>query len=158
MGELGTPPPLSAVGLLNKSEQSAVCYKSISLLLSNGCDHISLAACHISQHLGTFPVGLITLLGSTSASCELKLQSPMPSTRIILLCIASATFYGVIHDQFTARICIEYFTVAHEHVIDTNSPTLLGLYFGFAATWWVGLLATISISNQSHTSSQVGQF
>jgi len=70
----------------------------------------------------------------------------MPSTRIILLCIGSAALYGVIHDQVTARICIEYFTVAHEHVIETQSPTLLGLYFGFAATWWVGAILGILLA------------
>jgi uncharacterized membrane protein YedE/YeeE len=71
---------------------------------------------------------------------------PVPSTRIILLCIASAVLYGLVHDQFTARICIEYFTVAHPHVIDTASPTLIALYWGAAATWWVGALLGIPLA------------
>jgi hypothetical protein len=32
---------------------------------------------------------------------------------IILLSIASAVGYGIVHDQITARICIEYFTIGH---------------------------------------------
>jgi hypothetical protein len=47
--------------------------------------------------------------------------------------------YGVMHDQVTARVCLEYFTIGHPPLIRTSSPTLLALAWGFAATWWVGL-------------------
>jgi hypothetical protein len=70
----------------------------------------------------------------------------VPSTRIILLCIAAAVLYGIIHDQFTARICIEYFTVAHPRILDTTSPTLIALYWGVAATWWVGLMLGVPLA------------
>jgi MYXO-CTERM domain-containing protein len=43
-----------------------------------------------------------------------------------------------IHDQFTARICVEYFTVFHPPVFATTSPTLLALGWGVIATWWMG--------------------
>jgi hypothetical protein len=77
----------------------------------------------------------------------------MPSLRIILLCIAAAVFYGILHDQITARICLEYFTVAHPRIIDTDSPTLLALYWGFAATWWVGALLGIPLAVASRAGS-----
>src|ERR1700753_841449 len=64
----------------------------------------------------------------------------MPSFAIILLCILCAIVYGVIHDQVTARICVEYFTVAHPPVFPTDDPTLLGLGWGIIATWWGGLI------------------
>jgi hypothetical protein len=64
--------------------------------------------------------------------------SPMESLKIVLACIAAAIFYGVVHDQFTARICIEYFTVFHPPVFLTQSPTLLGFGWGALASWWVG--------------------
>ncbi len=70
----------------------------------------------------------------------------MPSTRIILLSIAAAIVYGILHDQVTARICIEYFTLAHPHRIDTTSPTLVAFYWGAAATWWVGALLGIPLA------------
>ena len=57
---------------------------------------------------------------------------------IILLCTAAAITYGIIHDQITARICVEYFTVGHPRIIDSDSPTILGLVWAVAATWWVG--------------------
>lgn len=57
--------------------------------------------------------------------------------QIIFLCILAAVIFGVIHDQITARICIEYFTIGH-HDIGTSNPTIVGLYWGVVATWWVG--------------------
>ena len=64
----------------------------------------------------------------------------MPSIGIVLMCVAAAVVYGVAHDQVTARVCVEYFTVGHPPVFDTDDPTLLGLGWGVLATWWVGLL------------------
>jgi hypothetical protein len=57
---------------------------------------------------------------------------------IVALCTAAAIGYGLVHDQITARICPEYFTIGHPP-IGTDSPTLLGLFWGVVATWWVGV-------------------
>jgi len=62
----------------------------------------------------------------------------MESLKIEFACIAAAILYGIVHDQFTARICVEYFTVFHPPVFATRSPTLLGIGWGIIATWWVG--------------------
>ena len=64
----------------------------------------------------------------------------MQPALIVLLCMATAVLYGVVHDQITARVCVEYFTVGHPPVFDTTDPTLLGLGWGIIATWWVGLI------------------
>ncbi|MBS1910922.1 MAG: hypothetical protein JST22_02940 [Bacteroidetes bacterium] len=63
----------------------------------------------------------------------------MKSLRIILLAISAAVIYGILHDQITARVCVEYFTIGHPIIIPTYSPTILGLFWGIFATWWVGL-------------------
>jgi len=63
----------------------------------------------------------------------------MQSLAIILLSVLAAITYGIIHDQITARICLEYFTIGHPRLIDSDSPTILGLFWGIVATWWVGL-------------------
>jgi hypothetical protein len=47
--------------------------------------------------------------------------------KIVALCIVAAVVYGIVHDQVTARICLEYFTEFHPPVFLTSSPTLLGL-------------------------------
>jgi hypothetical protein len=59
--------------------------------------------------------------------------------RIVGLGLLAAISYGIVHDQITARICVEYFTIGHPTILPTDSPTLLGIEWGIVATWWVGL-------------------
>jgi hypothetical protein len=70
----------------------------------------------------------------------------MESVKIILLCVLSAVAYGIVHDQVTARVCVEYFTVGHPPVFNTEDPTLLGLGWGIIATWWVGLILGVPLT------------
>lgn len=62
----------------------------------------------------------------------------MEFLKIVALCISASVLYGIVHDQITARICVEYFTVFHPPVFATTSPTLLGFGWGVIATWWAG--------------------
>jgi hypothetical protein len=70
----------------------------------------------------------------------------MQTVGIIALCIAAAVTYGVVHDQVTVRVCVEYFTVGHPPIFPTESPTLLGIGWGIVATWWVGLLLGVPLA------------
>lgn len=63
----------------------------------------------------------------------------MERIRIVVLAVLAAIGYGIAHDQVTARICVEYFTIGHPPLVPTTSPTLLALAWGVVATWWVGL-------------------
>ena len=69
----------------------------------------------------------------------------MQSATIIFLSIAAAIVYGIVHDQITARICVEYFTIGHPPIFGTNSPTLLGIGWGVIATWWVGMILGVPL-------------
>jgi hypothetical protein len=60
------------------------------------------------------------------------------AAKIVLLATAAAVAYGVAHDQITARLSLEYFTVAHPPLVDSASPTAIGAAWGVVATWWVG--------------------
>jgi hypothetical protein len=59
--------------------------------------------------------------------------------KIICLCVGFAALYGILHDQVTARVCVEYFTIGHSPIFQTESPTLLALGWGVIATWRAGL-------------------
>ena len=63
----------------------------------------------------------------------------MEFIKIVAFGLFAAVVYGVIHDQVTVRVCLEYFTIGHPPLIRTTSPTLLALAWGVVATWWVGL-------------------
>jgi len=56
---------------------------------------------------------------------------------IILLCVDAAILYGIFHDQVTARLCVEYFTIGHPNIFGTDNPTVLAIAWGIC-TWWVG--------------------
>ena len=74
----------------------------------------------------------------------------MQFAAIVVLCVVAAVVYGGVHDQITARICVEYFTIGHPPVFATQDPTLLGLGWGVIATWWVGLIlgALLALSSR----------
>jgi hypothetical protein len=66
--------------------------------------------------------------------------------KIVGFCILASVVYGVLHDQVTARICVEYFTDFHPIIIDTRDPFVLALVWGVIATWWVGLILGILLA------------
>jgi hypothetical protein len=84
--------------------------------------------------------------GSGCVDFDVLQEIPMQIVGIILTSILSAIIYGIIHDQVTARICVEYFTIGHARLIDSDSPTVLGLFWGVVATWWVGLPVGIGLA------------
>ena len=69
----------------------------------------------------------------------------MQPALIVLLCVGAAIGFGIVHDQITARVCVEYFTIGHPPTFPTDDPTLLGLGWGIIATWWVGLLLSLAL-------------
>lgn len=63
----------------------------------------------------------------------------METLKIVAFSILAAISYGILHDQVTAHVCVEYFTIAHPPIFPTQSPFLLAIGWGIIATWWVGL-------------------
>jgi hypothetical protein len=78
----------------------------------------------------------------------------MQSLKIVAACVVAAILYGIAHDQVTARICVEYFTVFHPPVFHTGSPTLLALGWGVIATWWMGALLGIPLAVAARAGSR----
>jgi hypothetical protein len=69
--------------------------------------------------------------------------------KIVAFCIAAAVCYGVVHDQFTIRICLEYFTVGHVPRFQSLPTTAHAAAWGIVATWWVGLTLGILVGLSS---------
>ncbi|MGB6743087.1 MAG: hypothetical protein WBE38_05455, partial [Terracidiphilus sp.] len=69
-------------------------------------------------------------------------------------CIVAVVVYGIVHDQITARICLEYFTVFHPPVFATQSPTLLAIGWGIIATWWAGAIIGTLLAISSRIGSR----
>ncbi|HXT87202.1 MAG TPA: hypothetical protein VN745_09280 [Verrucomicrobiae bacterium] len=66
--------------------------------------------------------------------------------KIVLLPTCAAIAYGIVMDQITIRVCPEYFTIAHPHILNTGSLTLLALAWGVVATWWAGAIAGVAFA------------
>lgn len=77
----------------------------------------------------------------------------MAALRIILLAVLACVLYGIVHDQITVRICLEYFTVMHPPVFSTTNPTWLAMGWGIIATWWVGVLIGVPLAVVSRAGS-----
>jgi hypothetical protein len=73
---------------------------------------------------------------------------------ILLLSVVMCVVYGIVHDQVTARICVEYFTVFHPPVFQTDDPTLLAIGWGTIATWWVGVFLGIPLATAARLGSR----
>lgn len=78
----------------------------------------------------------------------------MEAFKIVLFSVGAAIVYGIVHDQVTAHICVEYFTVAHPPVFPTESPFWLAVGWGIIATWWVGLILGVLLA----ISSRAGEY
>ena len=63
----------------------------------------------------------------------------MEGAKIVLFSLGAAIAYGILHDQVTAHLCVEYFTIGHPPVFPTRSPFLLARGWGVIATWWLAL-------------------
>jgi hypothetical protein len=75
----------------------------------------------------------------------------MQKAKIILLSIGVAMGYGILHDQITVRVCVEYFSIAHPALFHTTSPTLLALGWGVVATFGVGLVLGVLLARTTQS-------
>lgn len=95
-------------------------------------------------------------MAESQTSHDSKAGAPLAGLRtakIILLSTLAAMVYGVVHDQVTARLCVEYFTIGHPPLFHTTSPTLLGICWGIAATVGIGALLGVVLALVSQSDS-----
>lgn len=52
-----------------------------------------------------------------------------------------ACLLGTCLDLVTANVAVEYFSVHHPKVLQTDNPLILALFWGVAASWWFGAIA-----------------
>ncbi|MCB8933269.1 MAG: hypothetical protein M9921_09685 [Fimbriimonadaceae bacterium] len=63
----------------------------------------------------------------------------MSPVRFLVAVVAATAIFGIALDLVTAHVAVEYFTVHHPHVIDSDSPIAMALIWGVGASWWFGL-------------------
>jgi hypothetical protein len=50
---------------------------------------------------------------------------------------------GIAIDAVTANVAVEYFTVHHPHVVNSDSPWVMAIVWGVGASWWFALIAAL---------------
>jgi len=75
-----------------------------------------------------------------------KLTSQWVERAVFVLQVVAATcLLGIAIDVITANVAVEYFTVHHPHVVDSDSPWVMAVVWGVGASWWFGLIAAVLI-------------
>lgn len=54
---------------------------------------------------------------------------------------------GIGLDLVTANIAVEYFSIHHPKIIDSENPWVLAVCWGIAAAWWFGLIAGLVVAS-----------
>ncbi len=70
--------------------------------------------------------------------------------KITLSTLITELMYGIIHDMITAHLCVEYFTIGHPKIIDSESPVVLAFTWGIVATWWMALPMGLLFASFNH--------
>jgi hypothetical protein len=72
----------------------------------------------------------------------LQTRTPWAEFLIFLVQVVAATCcLGLAIDLVTANVAVEYFTIHHPKVVDSESPWVMALIWGVGASWWFGLIA-----------------
>lgn len=79
----------------------------------------------------------------------------MTFLKTIWATVIISILYGILHDLVTANICVEYFTIGHPKIIQSESPFLLALLWGVIATWWVALPMGLIIALNNELGSRI---
>jgi hypothetical protein len=73
---------------------------------------------------------------------------------IVLGTTLLACVLGIALDLVTANVAVEYFSVYHPHVVDTENPWILALVWGVIASWWAGAIAGIVVATVNYLRAQ----
>jgi hypothetical protein len=69
---------------------------------------------------------------------------------LLLGTIGLACALGISLDLVTANVAVEYFTVHHPRIVNTENPWLLAIVWGVAASWWFGAIAGVVLGILNH--------
>jgi hypothetical protein len=78
----------------------------------------------------------------------------MEFIKIVFATVVASIVYGILHDQVTARVCVEYFTIGHPPIFRTEDPTVLAIGWGLVSTWWVGVLLGLPLAVTARVGSR----
>ena len=70
----------------------------------------------------------------------------MKRTAIVILAVAMAVAFGIVHNLVTVQISAANFTVGHARIVPTNSPVALAIAWGVVTPFVAGLIVGVPLS------------
>ena len=64
---------------------------------------------------------------------------------IVFGSIGLACLLGICLDLVTANVAVEYFTVYHPRLVETERPWILAIIWGIGASWWFGAISGVIV-------------
>ena len=64
--------------------------------------------------------------------------------------IGLACLLGICLDLVTANVAVEYFTVHHPRIVETERPWILAIIWGIGASWWFGAISGAIVGSINH--------
>lgn len=65
----------------------------------------------------------------------------MQAVRFIASVVVLTCLFGIALDLVTAHVWVEYFTLHHPKVVESESPIVMAVVWGVGASWWFGAIA-----------------
>jgi len=75
------------------------------------------------------------------------------SKRFVTIVVGSvglACVLGICLDLVTANVAVEYFSVHHPRIVETESPWVLAIVWGIGASWWFGAISGVIVATVNH--------
>lgn len=69
---------------------------------------------------------------------------------IVIGCVGLACVLGICLDLVTANVAVEYFSVHHPQIVETESPWVLAIVWGIGASWWFGAISGVIVATINH--------
>jgi hypothetical protein len=69
---------------------------------------------------------------------------------IVVGSVGLACVLGICLDLVTANVAVEYFSVHHPRIAETESPWVLAIVWGIGASWWFGAISGAIVATINH--------
>jgi hypothetical protein len=73
---------------------------------------------------------------------------------VVLGSVGLACVLGICVDLVTANVAVEYFTVHHPRIVETERPWVLAIVWGIGASWWFGAISGALVGVINHRRQQ----
>jgi hypothetical protein len=91
-----------------------------------------------------------TQLDSDESSHRIMQAASKRFLTIVFGSVGLACLLGICLDLVTANVAVEYFSVHHPRIVETERPWVLAIIWGIGASWWFGAISGVVVGTINH--------